>query len=211
MVAKTTKTEQKQDKSVLDQLFGSSTRVSLMRLFLETPERSYYVREITRKVDAQLNSVRRELNRFVEMGLVHEVEGSILKGEKTSVQNKKYYRANTHFIFFHELRGIIKKSAVFLHDAFLNALPERQVKFLCLTGSFVEADVTTDLIIVGDVPEKKLKEAISAFEKELGKEVNYTCMPEDEFQYRCDVNDRFLNTILKAEKIILKNTLGIEL
>jgi hypothetical protein len=210
MVAKSTKTEQKQEKSVLDQLFGSSTRVSLMRLFLENPERSYYVREITRKVDAQLNSVRRELNRFVDMELVREVEGTILKGEKKSV-NKKYYSANTDFIFYNELRGIVKKSAVFSHDAFLDALPGKHVKLLCLTGSFVEADVSTDMIIVGKVSEKKLKEAISAFEKELGKEVNYTCMPEEEFQYRRDVNDRFLNTILKAEKIILKNTIGIEL
>ena len=45
----------------IEHLFGSKTRVRLMNLFLEHPERPLYVREVTRKIDAQLNSVRREL------------------------------------------------------------------------------------------------------------------------------------------------------
>ena len=46
---------------MIDTLFGSKTRVKLLYLFLNNPGRAFYVREITRRVDEQINSVRREL------------------------------------------------------------------------------------------------------------------------------------------------------
>ena len=45
----------------MEQLFGSKTRVKLLQLFFRNPNRAFYVREITRKIDEQINSVRREL------------------------------------------------------------------------------------------------------------------------------------------------------
>lgn len=41
---------------MIEQLFGSKTRVKLLHLFYENPNRSFYVREITRKIDEQINS-----------------------------------------------------------------------------------------------------------------------------------------------------------
>ena len=46
---------------MIDSLFGSKTRVKLLHLFLNNPGKAFYVREITRLVDEQINSVRREL------------------------------------------------------------------------------------------------------------------------------------------------------
>jgi hypothetical protein len=45
---------------MIEQLFGSKTRVKLLKLFFSNPNRSFYVREITRTIDEQINSVRRE-------------------------------------------------------------------------------------------------------------------------------------------------------
>ena len=36
---------------MIEQLFGSKTRVMLLRLFLNNPEKFYYVRELTRNLD----------------------------------------------------------------------------------------------------------------------------------------------------------------
>ena len=57
----------------IEQLFGSKTRARLLSLFLENSERCFYVRELTRRIDAQLNSVRRELQNLVRLGIVEEV------------------------------------------------------------------------------------------------------------------------------------------
>src|SRR6266702_1679533 len=55
---------------MIEQLFGSKTRVKLLQLFYGNPNRSFYVREITRKIDEQINSVRRELANLLNVGII---------------------------------------------------------------------------------------------------------------------------------------------
>ena len=55
---------------MIEQLFGSKTRVKLLQLFYSNPNRSFYVREITRKIDEQINSVRRELSNLLNIGII---------------------------------------------------------------------------------------------------------------------------------------------
>ena len=55
---------------MIDSLFGSKTRVKLLNLFLNNLDQSFYVREITRLIDEQINSVRRELANMVSVGVV---------------------------------------------------------------------------------------------------------------------------------------------
>ena len=55
---------------MIEQLFGSKTRVKLLQLFYSNPNRAFYVREITRKIDEQINSVRRELSNLLSIGII---------------------------------------------------------------------------------------------------------------------------------------------
>ena len=72
---------------MIDSLFGSKTRVKLLGLFMNNPDRSFYVREITRNIDEQINSVRRELANLIKVGVV----------PAQSVDNKLYYQADKNF------------------------------------------------------------------------------------------------------------------
>ncbi|MFA6522569.1 MAG: hypothetical protein WCT24_03205 [Patescibacteria group bacterium] len=196
----------------LEQLFGSTTRVRLLRLLLEHTDRSFYVRELTRRIDAQLNSVRRELQNLIDIGIILEVEGTILPNEKKdgsgkSADKKKYYKANTDFAFFEELRGIMKKSSVLMHKQLVQDLKAHgRLDLLLLTGQFIDAkNVPTDVLVVGTLDTKKLQKDIETFEAQIGHEVNYTYMPREEFVYRKEVKDRFLSSILQAEHVLLVN------
>jgi len=209
------KKDEKEDEFRIEKLFGSGTRVKLLALLLEIPERSYYVREITRKVDAQLNSVRRELSNLIGLGLVLEVEGRMFENEsevkgKKSDDKKKFYMANKDHVFFEELRSIMKKSAVLMNKAFVDEVShEGKIDFLCLTGRFVDdTNVPSDLLIVGSISAPKLQAAIERFETEIGREINYTFMPVEEYHYRLEVKDRFLESLLKSENIVLIDKIG---
>src|SRR5262249_23528255 len=81
---------------MIEQLFGSKTRVKLLQLFYSNPNRSFYVREITRKIDEQINSVRRELANLLSIG--------IISSENTN--NKLYYEVNQHYEFHQALSAI---------------------------------------------------------------------------------------------------------
>ena len=55
---------------MLESLFGSRTRVKLLRLFMSHPDQRWFVRELTRVVQEQINSVRRELDHLEHLGLI---------------------------------------------------------------------------------------------------------------------------------------------
>src|SRR6187431_2920777 len=81
---------------MIDKLFGSKTRVKLLHLFMNHPGQSFYVREITRIIDEQINSVRRELSNMLEVGVITS---------ETS-DNKLYYQVNQRYEYYTALRAI---------------------------------------------------------------------------------------------------------
>src|ERR1700756_1988821 len=81
---------------MVEQLFGSKTRVKLLQLFYSNPNRSFYVREITRKIDEQINSVRRELSNLMQIGII----------TSDTTNNRLYYEVNQKYEFYEPLRAI---------------------------------------------------------------------------------------------------------
>lgn len=189
----------------IEQMFGSKTRARLMSLFLQQPKESFYVRELTRRIDAQLNSVRRELKNLLEIGLILEKQTEPAKRKSSLVEKKKYYIANTDFILFDDLRSLFQKVQILLKQNFVQEIDEKgDISYFVFTGRFVGAkDVATDILIVGDIKQPLLENMIKKFETEIPYEINYTLMRKDEFRDRRQVADRFLSSILTAEKIVM--------
>lgn len=194
----------------LEQLFGSKTRARLLGLFLENPEKAYYVRDLARRVDAQLNAVRRELKNLLDLGIVKEGEGE-LAGETgevegvTSKELKRFYRADTSSVLFDDLRRLMKKASVLMNRSLIETLSDAgELQLVVLTGRFTEVlGVPTDLLIVGDLTANAVQLAVADFERDVGREINYTVMPRKEHQYRLDVGDRFLSGIMESRHVTL--------
>ena len=188
----------------LEQMFGSKTRARLMGLFLSQPGTTFFVRELTRRIDAQLNSVRRELKNLVQLGLISEKEGA-LKDSKRLSDKKKYYSANQDFILFEDLRALFQKVQILLKQNLVQEIQERgHVDYFAFTGRFVDAtDIPTDILIVGSIKQVDLEKMIAKFEDEIPYEINYTLMPKEEFLDRRQVADRFLLSILNGEKVVM--------
>src|SRR5579884_1197259 len=83
-------------EKVIEQLFGSKTRVKLLQLFYSNPNRSFYVREITRKIDEQINSVRRELANLLSIGII----------SSDTTNNRLYYEVNQNYEYYKPLLEI---------------------------------------------------------------------------------------------------------
>lgn len=54
----------------LQDLMISRVRVEMLELFFLNPEEMYYVRQITRLINEEINAVRRELDRMLGAGLL---------------------------------------------------------------------------------------------------------------------------------------------
>lgn len=201
----------------LEQLFGSQTRARLLALFLLHPTTAFFVRELTRRIGAQLNSVRRELKNLIDLGIIEErADAEKPKEKKSSLsQKKKFYIANTDSLLFEDLRSLLKKVQILLKQSLVREI-ERQgsLDYLAFTGRFVNSksalsSVPTDMFIVGNIDQKILQKMIGELEIDLGHEINYTLLPKEEFLYRKQVSDRFLSSILGSEKVVMVNRLGV--
>jgi predicted transcriptional regulator len=184
---------------MLEQLFGSQTRIKLLHIFLSNPEEKYFVRELTRALDSQINAVRRELENLEDLGIISIVEEA---DEKTM---RKFYQSNVKFVLFPELKSIFQKSQFLLEKKFAKAIKKAgKVYFLALTGSFVgDKEIPIDMLIVGKLNKNKFTKILKGFEKDLKREINFTLLDKEEFNYRRSVADRFLYAVLDAEKIVL--------
>src|SRR5579862_1860400 len=87
---------------MFEQLFGSKTRVKLLQLFYTNPNRSFYVREITRKVEEQINSVRRELSNLLSIGII----------TSDANNNRLYYEVNQKYELYQPLSVIFGGATV---------------------------------------------------------------------------------------------------
>lgn len=184
---------------MVEQLFGSKTRVKLLQLFYGNPNRSFYVREITRKIDEQINSVRRELANLLSIG--------IISSETTN--NRLYYEVNQKYEFYKALSEIFgTPGAVSVKDdKEEDADPLKSlgnVDLAILTGQFTRDERSgVDLLIVGDINQTQATKYVSELEQKEGKEIRYALMPSSEFTYRYKLNDRFIVTVLESKKQVL--------
>ncbi len=180
---------------MLVQLFSSRSRVKILRLLLMNEEKSYFIREMSRKIKEHINSVRRELKNLEKIGLVK----SFGQGQK------KYYQVEVNHIIYPELKSLVFKAQVFMEKSFLKNLEKSgKIKLLILTGFFSGVDNSaTDIFIVGTVNRKKLETLIRSFQRKMDHQLHYTVMSKKEFDYRNNLTDRFLFHILENKKIVL--------
>ncbi len=191
---------------MIDALFGSKTRVKLLHLFLNNPGKAFYVREITRLIDEQINSVRRELANMLKVGIITS---------ETS-DNKLYYEVNQRYEYYVPLRAIFADEKV----AALTASPKTETpswhdelkgltgaRLILLSGVLVDGPSSNvDILVVGSVRQPQLKKLIKSIEAFEGRDINYASLSYDDFYYRLSVRDRFVNEILRGKYITLVDT-----
>lgn len=212
---------------MIEQLFGSKTRVKLLQLFYQNPNRSFYVREITRKIDEQINSVRRELANLLSIGII----------TSDNTNNRLYYEVDQNFEHYAALGSIFggkafkpaKKSKqptvvdegaaierdndgiIVTDDPFVSELQKTgNVRLAVYTGQFTRDETAgVDVVIIGDVNHAAVENAMSLLEASEKKELRYSVFSVDEYNYRKQVNDRFAAILESAKKIVLIDKDGL--
>ena len=200
---------------MIEQLFGSKTRVKLLQLFYSNPNRSFYVREITRKIDEQINSVRRELANLLNVGII----------TSDTSNNKVYYEVNQKYEFYLPLQEIfgggavksrktgakaVKSIELPLHDDASDLKALGNVEVAALMGQFTRDETAgVDVLIVGNVNQNALNKYVTELEKQEGKDLRYTVFSLDDFTYRLQIKDRFTSNVLRAKKQVLLDRLGL--
>ena len=182
---------------MLKRLFTSNTRIKLLTLFLLNPDEEYFIRELTRRLSEQINSVRRELDNLKKMGLLKSKEKN----------RKKYYIVNKNFVIFHELKSIILKS-IGDKEALIKKIAQMgHIDVMALSGLFVDKESALDLLLVGTVDRIALENYLNN-ELETDRPVRYSILTRDDYLYRRSCKDKFLHDLVDdTENIVAVNRL----
>lgn len=189
---------------MIDALFGSKTRVKLLHLFMNNPNRAFYVREITRKIDEQINSVRRELANMLSIGII----------KSDSANNRLYYEVNQTYVHYDPLRAIfadgqlVSKAAESTSSDWTKRLKTLgDVRVALMAGSLVRGSVSElDVLLAGSINKTQAKRFIKELEDEEGHPLNYTIMSYEDFYYRLSIRDRFITDIINNKFTLLQDT-----
>lgn len=178
-------------------LFGRTRQVLLGLLYTRVDEPQLQ-ENLIQLAAAGRGAVQRELDFLAKAGVI-----------RRSVRGRQvYFQANSASPVFGELRGLILKTAG-LGDVLRAALAPlaQRIRAAFVYGSMAAgrenraSDI--DVMIIGEVSFAQVADALGPAQQTLGREVNPTVYPPDEWRAKLKAKSHFARSVMKGEKIFL--------
>jgi|SRR3989344_8253983 len=183
-------------EGALKDLFVSQVRVDMLKLFMLNPKAKFHVRAITRRVGAEINAVRRELENLVKLGFL----------AREQFKNRLNYFPHEHFPFFDEVLGLVVKEEG-LGKALTHGRGLGEFKFGFISVPYLRGRVAgpndIDLLLVGRISMRKVSDLVEEEEKRRGQEINYAVLTEGEFEALKKRRDPLIIGALLQPKVLL--------
>lgn len=182
----------------LGDIITSKVRIKILELFFSNLKEMYHVRGIVRATKEEINAVRRELTHLEAVGILR----------KEPRGNRVYYWVRTEHPFFGDLTSMVAKSTGLGAAIIENRNKIGKISNVMFSGRLVRGltrkkDDEIDILVVGEVVLPELATLIRMEESKIGREINYTVMSKEEFDFRKKRRDPFLNGILSGSRTMI--------
>jgi hypothetical protein len=182
----------------LSDIITSKVRIKILELFFSNLSEMYHVRGIVREIDEEINAVRRELEKLETGGLL----------KKEARGNRVYFWVRNDYPMFGDLLSMVAKTTGLGSTIIEGRNKIGKVSAVMFSGRFArgkarrrEDDV--DILVIGDIVLPELATLIRTEESKRGKEINYTVMGREEFDFRKKRRDPFLLGILAGSRVMI--------
>jgi hypothetical protein len=164
-----------------------------MRNFLFNPDQEFFIRELSRKFDTQINAIRHELQNFEKIGFV----------KAKMVKRKKFYKLNPTFKFINELESIFRKCDENQEKIAQKISACGDILLIVFTGVFLseQSAKQVDLFIVYQNCDKEKLAALIEKNAFGERPIRFSAMETAEFLYRFRSNDKFLRDIFSDGQV----------
>ncbi|CAN5241229.1 hypothetical protein BH09PAT2_BH09PAT2_06810 [soil metagenome] len=181
----------------LEHIIPSKVRRKILQLFFQNPDNTYFLREVVRQVNEEVNAVKRELDILFD--------AKVLSRERRT--NKVFYSLNKNFLLYDEFLRIFTKTSILSQQIIKNISKLGKVKYISISTKFSKKTAIKDdeiyVLFVGIIVVPEVETIINDARKEFGWDINYTVMPDEELKFRKKNNDPFIWKFLKQPKIML--------
>lgn len=181
----------------LKKIIISESRIKLLQELFYLPGEMYYIRQLTRMTNEKINSVRRELKNLDQADIANSEWRA----------NKRFYWANQNNDLFEDILRLVLKTRGLGKQLIDKQHQIGKIKFAFISSQLAlnlkPKDKKIDLFVVGKVVLPELGVLVRAEEKVREREINYSVMEREEFQFRKEKQDPFLHNILTQGRIML--------
>jgi hypothetical protein len=156
---------------LLDSLITSKTRIKLLLKFFSNSGNAAYLRSLSEEFGESTNSVRVELNRLTQAGLL----------QSENAGNTRLYKANTSNPIYKEIKNMVSKYLGF--DQIIENVLGRMgnLQLAVVVGDYAQGRDSgiIDLRLIGDLDLVYLQHLVSKSEGIIGRKIRYTIQPID--------------------------------
>lgn len=203
----------------LTALFGSETKVKLLRLFLFNQEIPFLPKELAYRTKSAPSQIKKELNLLIKADIIRRrnvlknIEGR--QGDKIIFKKAKGtgYLLNKDFPYLESIKNLLTVASLNADEHFIKRFTNvGKIKLMVASGVFIQNwDARVDLLIVGDeLNQNRIEATIKIIESEIGKEISYSAFETADFEYRLGIHDRLVRDILDYTHVTLVDRLGVE-
>ena len=182
-----------------DALF-SRTRQNVLGLLYAHPDSSFYTNEILRRTGMGVATIKRELDRMVEAGIL----------TLTKVGNQHHYQANLKCPVYAELSSIVRKTFG-VADVIRAALVpvQKQIDFAFIYGSLAKGTEISqsdiDVMIVTDtLAYVDVMSLLGDAEESLGRAVNPSIYNLEQIRNKLTTKNAFISRVMEQPKLWIK-------
>ncbi len=192
----------------LTKLFGSKTRTKLLeKFFLEYESwnnEGFHMRALSRDLDEQINSIKRELDSLEEL--------NILKSKEDN--NKKLFYVNSRFILIDEFKNIFLKTYN-PYDPLKKFFKDEQNLSLVIINEelwhrlqWITNNIV-DIFLIWEIDKINFNNFLA--KTFFNRKIKYAIISCDDFQKRLEYKDKLVFNILKQKwNIFLKDDLEVK-
>ncbi len=199
---------------LLSRLLGGTERVKIMRFFLHHEDELFAASDVVGKTKSKSVSAKKELTSLAAMGFIEKKRTKMVvrtgaKKKTSRVKEVNGYKLNPDFPRNQALKELLfdfqlvdKKELASRFKAL------GRIKLFVVAGIFInDPKSRLDILLIGEAIKKpkaeKIFEGISA---EVGREVIYSIMDVEEYEYRIKMYDKFIRDVMEMphEKVVDK-------
>lgn len=201
---------------LLTRLLGGAERVKIMRFFLHHEDRIVSLQDISEKTKSKSALVRKELTALSAIGFIEKKKTRIVtntgSGKKASSKVKEVigYKLNISFPHNQALKELLFDFQLLDKRELASRFKAvGRIKVFIVAGVFInDIQSRVDVLIVGEsIKKQKAEKIFEGLSAEIGRDVVYSIMDVEEYEYRFKMYDKFVRDIVDMPNEVVINKL----
>ena len=184
--------------TTLSTVLFTEYRSRVLGLLLLHPERSYYLREIARITATVPGTLKREMDKLQEVGLL----------TVKNVGNQHHYQANLECPIYVDLANVLRKTSG-LSDVLIDSLLPfgEKIQTAFVFGSLASGKINEksdiDLMLIGEIGYAELVPVLHPLQAQLRREINPKIFAVKEWSKLVKDNGAFIRDVLRKPKLFI--------